>query len=92
MHSVRLVHGVHRAVRVSTGLANPSQRDQPAAWLEEPDQFSTNLNAFGHMFQGVLKMILLVEHLRDSQVRLGSMERRHPVTIGGVAQAVSVGA
>ena len=42
--------------------------------------------------EGVVEMILLVEHLRDPQVRLGRVERGQPAALGGEAQAISVGA
>ena len=72
-------------------MADPGQGDQPATRLEEPDQLPAELDALGHVPKGVIELISLVQHLRDSQVRLGRVERGEVAALGGEAQARSVG-
>jgi len=91
MHPAGLVHGLEGGIGVPLGLANPSQRDQPATRFKEPDQSPAMLDAFGDVLQGVVELVALVEHLGDPQVRLSRVERGEPAALRGQAQALPVG-
>jgi len=91
MHPAGFVHGFQGGIHISLGLANPSQGDQPVTRLKEPDHLSAKLDAFGHVLQGVVELISLVEQLGDPDVRLSRVERGEPAALRGKAQGPSVG-